>query len=487
MQGSAKLLEETLHQATCQWSFPCIVCNAEMGRGAQDHLPSHNHWKNLWKKFDNGRLPESHLASGLDQKWTQEFVTRRGTYKFNHLTGEQGWTEMTAEGSATSVPQASAPVMPSQAPGSVLLQPQQQITTDVWDDGEQVAMAQRQFPQTQSATAPAVLTGASIANAQQEHTSPPTPQACDAYRNGIQDRRAWRSLMERPGKELEDLLWSRFQLWGGPCLVCDADMSRGVAEHLPSQNHWRQLWDRLAGQVPEFQAAHSWTARWVQRFETAEGVYLFNHVTGRHGFENELLGTSFQTPESGAVMGATFTTHPVAASAPAPTPASQVPTPVAAPAPMPEPTEHASRGSPQPPATDPTQGFDLFAWAWDKHIRETALNLHHALGGHNAGHFCQICKETIQDNISTHLSTQGHANRLRRQAAESNLSANDPVWWQKFHNVYFHHICGDLWSQGSEEAAIVGTPADSNLADAGTPPGEAASAATQGAAAISYQ
>ena len=76
--------------------------------------------------------------------------------------------------------------------------------------------------------------------------------------------------------------------WSAKCVVCETEMTRGIAEHLPSLNHWKKLWEKLRCAVPAPDQANDWSKPWVQRLQTTKGLYMFNHLTGQQGFESEI-------------------------------------------------------------------------------------------------------------------------------------------------------------------------------------------------------
>lgn len=485
-------LEEVLYKATGGWGSLCVVCAADMGRGAHDHIQSQNHWKKLWSKLQD-RLPLSEQALGLDRPWVQHFdLGPAGKYLFNHLTGEQalqpaqavvGQTpNATASARPMPVPVAAAaplasvalaggtpsagpspspshlpvptapPVAASLVPVPVVqdtLSGVRATSTSIWDEDAAATanlLVQRHLPSGVASAPSAAPTGApqhlvgpgAVQCALSSSTGCPAtaggtvPQSVrpsngiaaargpDAYKMAMLDKQSWRAFMEPPAKQLEDLIYKATGTWNSTCPVCATDMTRGYSDHLPSQNHWKKLWERLNRHVPEPNLAHDWGKQWVQKFELPCGVYLFNHVTGEQGFQDNL-------PVIASTTAMTAPTKP------------QI-------APLARSTDY--REAKVDVANPDT--FDLALWVWRQHVTHGAQKLQDALGTRSQVVRCCVC-EVDMGNVVAHLTGNNHFQTLHKRAATGvrgqDAALDNGPWVQQFQNgnqdpITFNHITG---------------------------------------------
>eukprot|EP00747_Dinoflagellata_sp_TGD_P064951 gnl/TRDRNA2_/TRDRNA2_154134_c0_seq1.p1 gnl/TRDRNA2_/TRDRNA2_154134_c0~~gnl/TRDRNA2_/TRDRNA2_154134_c0_seq1.p1 ORF type:complete len:693 (+),score=112.26 gnl/TRDRNA2_/TRDRNA2_154134_c0_seq1:64-2142(+) len=491
MDQPSSRLEEVLHKATGSWGGRCVVCDAEMGRGAHDHLQSQNHWRAVWNKL-NGKPPLFSEAGGLDRPWVQTYETSAGSYAFNHLTGEQGFTRGPAGApaapptAATGPPAAQQPIdSQAAAPPAVASGPpaaQQplgavyspaQAPADPWEEltqhpttvlqqqppaqGYDPTTVLQQQPPAQGYDPTTVLQQQPPAQcyAVAAAVEPPTPSTAialstppssstsstvssalfgivmaphDEYHPAMQKKETWRAYMEPRAKHLENVLWTGANLWGGMCPVCSADMSRGIGDHLASQNHWKGLWKKVSNRVPEPTVAHEWTRQWVQTFETPRGSYLFNHLTGGQGLQAEVLAAP--PPEAGAVA-----------------------------APAAAPQQNGIAGGQEPPRQE--ERFDLAFWVWRRHIQDCACKLQRAVEEHvftpnaRTTHLvCAACSKPMDDgngNVSEHIMSASHFKQLQgRITAPPDDKLTSGPWVQEItcsqrgSVLRFNHLTGEL-------------------------------------------
>merc|ERR1711869_59911 len=73
------------------------------------------------------------------------------------------------------------------------------------------------------------------------------------------------------------------------CTICGQGNTRGIAEHIPSQKHWKTLGNKVEWTPPPPDQISDWSSEWVQKIKTPKrGNFLFNHLTGAHCFEDEI-------------------------------------------------------------------------------------------------------------------------------------------------------------------------------------------------------
>lgn len=500
MEPKAQELEKKLHLYTNDWggNSVCMFCEAAMGRGAGDHVASQKHWKKVWVKIQENGPPPTHMASGYNNGWTQRFDTPRGQILFNHLSGEVGLPQAATAPVAPMPTPAAAPLAPSSSPtqpacaaaGARGTAPpdsgdawqEDTVVTSYLPDPQSVdpqSVAQVKAPPGLSlppgsslpsapapapvaaapATAPAAAAPAATPAAPAATTAS-APQYQDirqaqasglstAYLDALQDRAAWRAQSEEPTQQFENEL-GRMNIWPR-CGVCNADMAKGAATHIPSQAHFKALWKQANNNLPQPKDAHNWRAPWVQRVDTPRGVYLFNHITCAHGYEARVMAQgaiAMQPPQQQP------SSAPSAARSSAPAPA-----PAPAPSPAPAPAAPAAAAAPAPaPANQRPRGFTVANWLWKRHMEIGAGNLQNLLTGHD-NQTCSVC-----DNIAMapgaydHIRSAGHLSKLQekldsmppgfpQEPSEQQLAGGP--WVQVFPRrnglpaVRFNHITGE--------------------------------------------
>jgi len=272
-------------------------------------------------------------------------------------------------------------------------------------------------------------------------------------------KQEWRTFMEPPATQADSFLWDRCQVWGGECVVCGTDMARGVGDHVPSQSHWKCLWNKLGQQVPAPDAACKWEQPWVQRFSTVLGTYLFNHVTGQHGLEANLCASSMQ--EEHQTLEEFQPIRPESDNG--------VPGP-----PQAESNKQNPQDTPAPPQADckhqmppvssqqvngnrfAAEKFDLPAWVWQRYICMGALELDRMLSEHGTGvaPVCKVCEVALGPPASEHLSSPGHFRCLTARLSDAKTEdvctrLDAGVWVQELsvasgNTLLFNHLTGQV-------------------------------------------
>lgn len=233
--------------------------------------------------------------------------------------------------------------------------------------------------------------------------------------------------------------------WDFSCLVCNQASTRGLADHVPSEKHWKALGEKISWCPPSLEDAVCMDKPWVQRIQTRQGVFFFNHITGAHGLEGAMAKT------------VTAETKPVAAET-RPLVAETVPL-------GPKVT---------PPGPVIAQGFGFTEgkfnqahWLWVQTVRTTAdqideLISHRDFQGEPPQ--CQICASCPLSKA--HILSLAHFNSLQQRCTNvpdqiakdamdgqtTKIEAESAPWVQKLdwrgESYYFNHITGkELWSQ----------------------------------------
>lgn len=100
---------------------------------------------------------------------------------------------------------------------------------------------------------------------------------------------SWRRFMEPLANAAGAVLDKVGGTWEFPCTVCGQANTRGMEDHLPSAKHFKTLVHKLNWMPPPPEEASAPDSGWWQRIDTPNrGVFLFNHLTGAHGFEDEM-------------------------------------------------------------------------------------------------------------------------------------------------------------------------------------------------------
>jgi len=101
------------------------------------------------------------------------------------------------------------------------------------------------------------------------------------------EKGGWRKYMEPIATVAADALTKASGRWDYSCPVCQQESTRGLADHVPSEKHWKKLGERFNWKPPPPAEAHAMdkTKPWVQAISTRSGDFLFNHLTGNHCVE----------------------------------------------------------------------------------------------------------------------------------------------------------------------------------------------------------
>eukprot|EP00929_Paragymnodinium_shiwhaense_P059530 TRINITY_DN29816_c0_g1_i1.p1 TRINITY_DN29816_c0_g1~~TRINITY_DN29816_c0_g1_i1.p1 ORF type:complete len:665 (+),score=134.18 TRINITY_DN29816_c0_g1_i1:70-1995(+) len=448
MEAPTKTLQDVL-MLVDDWK--CVVCESVMTNGAQEHLLSANHWKTLWNKLAGRGVPPLDVASDDKRPWVQTYQGTAGLCMFNHLTGKlacsppsllRGQAGPTGARSVAPAPVPAA--VPVSAPAPV---PVNYGGGDDWANGDDEVAALLGAGYT-AGRAPAQAVQPTMTNV--AAAAPPAAAANPMagvgvnlsmeYVEGFKDKGSWRKFMEPQAKKLEDTFMALTGQWSAKCEVCDAEMGRGISDHLPSQNHWKKLWGKVQN-TPPAATAHDWSKPWIQKFPTGRGDILFNHVTG-------------------AVLPPGEAPQPAAAAPAPPTPAV-APTPVA----MMGAAAAATAGVYPPAAPNghsaprPASGFDLPLYVWSQHVREGAQKVAYNLriAGQSQPK-CAVCGTVITGDVVSHLQSAEHfrtlQSRLDQNGVERQPNGDYQVekgpWVQSFTDtVVFNHITGQYVGQPS--------------------------------------
>lgn len=264
------------------------------------------------------------------------------------------------------------------------------------------------------------------------------------------ERGAWRRFMEPLATAAADELLRLSGSWDYSCPVCEQANTRGLADHVPSEKHWKALGGKLNWRPPPLvEDAHAWDKPWVQRIQTGRGVFMFNHLTGLHALEGQPAGHSLPSPAPGSASGPLSAPCPAAGPPSAPCPAT---------GPLPSPC----------PAASPAEGqFNHAHWLWVSTARRAAGQVDEVIshrGFEGEAPKCAVCG-TLPISKS-HLLSLGHFNELQKRcvsvcgdvAKEAMEGRNEMLegqsqpWVQKlelYGTIYhFNHITSkELWPE----------------------------------------
>ena len=118
------------------------------------------------------------------------------------------------------------------------------------------------------------------------------------YRDAMMKKENWIEFMDEPTEQFEAFVYKHFPFYSDPCPVCDAggksSLLNGIRVHLLSQKHWTSLWKKFHRKIPSANDAVDWDRPWVQKLEVPGGTYLYNHVTGEQGMEEDVRSVKHQ-------------------------------------------------------------------------------------------------------------------------------------------------------------------------------------------------
>jgi len=373
----------------------CALCGTG-AQGLETHVVGQAHWKKLGGNF-NWRLPPPDIADDLSRPWVERIPTPKGPYFFNHVTGRHGFLD---EAGGTSPPQDNS----------------SPVTSPTYEP----ASAPVPYPQAAAISA--------------------APDLDRAYQDGLmsKDKGGWRRFMEplatAAGEELERVSGN----WDYACPICDQPNTRGLADHVPSEKHWKKLGEKLSWKLPHAEAAHAMDKPWVQRIPTVRGDFFFNHLTGAYGLEGQ-----------SAVLGVTASSPAIA-----PTTCYTCSTPVAVPS-----------------ACPTSSNFNHAHWLWVKTVSVAAKQVDELIshprfeGGSPP---CSVCSSVPLSKA--HLLSFGHFSALQNKCAlipedvtreamegySAKLEEESAPWVQNLKldgkPYYLNHVTGkELWPQAPWE------------------------------------
>lgn len=452
MAQPANRLQEDLYKYTNKWCFPCAVCEKEMARGCKDHVLSHGHWNNLWIRLGNGDgIPEADVVAEWSKTWVQRFETPKGTYLFNHITGDQMLSGREAN---------------AQAPSTQTLHHSGPPTSD--HSAETHGTTRAPADLVHPASDPGVS------------WRMPVRYGLD-YVQALADEQSWRTYMIDPATRFENNLSANWA-WrcAEPCFVCSTAMSGGVKSHLLSTSHWSQVRDRLKGpsdsksKTPQLAEAIDWRKPWVEVIKVGSDDYLFNHLTGEQGLRSQVAPTE---PRAICLPPGLEAASPAPTRA-APAPEAGITTPSPATVPVPSVATVSLPSAPAPPKsiTTPEAQSDpspLDVFFWQQLMDGPSRNLATALARYNQrfkdseGFTCDVCSLTMSD-VREHIRSADHYFSLRTRLGHRpppSVDISSGPWVQKAFRmssatiectvpVSFNHITGEVITSEGRETQV---------------------------------
>jgi hypothetical protein len=423
-------------------------------------MQSQNHWKALWNKFQ-GKIPPPEYALGLNRQWVQSFSHTRGKYLFNHLTGEHGWAEghvEPAHAEALPIVHTEPPRIPAQRGPDQNDGAQEPVVADPWAEAErrhtmQGMAAPPLVPAAPQAMAPQAPQAVAPARLSEQHAPDAPAHNPDGFAEAMQRKETWRSFATDPSKLLEDRLYQATKSWDFDCIVCKAKMGRGVADHIPSQNHWKNLWQKFNnGKFPPPEHARGLDKQWAQQFQTPQGFYAFNHLTGEQGW-SVADGAQAEVPQTVPSHVAPIAANQVHRDS-QPMYASKTSTSPSYPAAA----LPAALVQVNLPITSSGAGFDLAHWLWMQHATAGADSLQEALSSLQADWPCDICSSCgpatyMGENIQDHILSASHWQCLSGKGYAPNADTSDDSlahgpWMQTFacgnFSITFNHVLATI-------------------------------------------
>lgn len=229
-----------------------------------------------------------------------------------------------------------------------------------------------------------------------------------------------------PAQRLEEYLYNSTGKWCFRCNVCEKDMTRGIKDHLTSQGHWNSLWVRLdnGNAIPPEEFVEDLSRSWMQGFETPQGLYIFNHITGSHHSEASTLpgqygSLSQLTPPEPPTVSAVVPTPPIMPTPPLTPPGLQF--------------------RYQPPTFQPFRdGLDYrlalqTAQDWLRYMDEPAKQLETFCQNHvpsRRNEPCMVCN-VLTDGVWAHLTSSSHLTQVREKLQDKIPSPEEASDWEK--------------------------------------------------------
>eukprot|EP00928_Gymnodinium_smaydae_P030425 TRINITY_DN22637_c0_g1_i1.p1 TRINITY_DN22637_c0_g1~~TRINITY_DN22637_c0_g1_i1.p1 ORF type:complete len:435 (-),score=80.29 TRINITY_DN22637_c0_g1_i1:229-1533(-) len=278
------------------------------------------------------------------------------------------------------------------------------------------------------------------------HNYADKPPADAAYQMAINTKDGWKKHMAPRANEAEDFLWNLGRVSYSKCDLCGTG-AQGLETHLVGQNHWKKLGEKFNWNLPPPEVAEDTSRPWVEKIPTPKGTYLFNHITGRHGFDNG--GAPAQVSPS--------------AAAPVPAPAYQAP-PVA----QPYPQAASCGGVPVAPSSTASQDVnDAYRNAlmsrtkgdWRRFMEPLANAASEELTRLTGSwdYACPICEQQNTRGLSDHVPSDKHWKALGNKLhwvppAPEEAHASDKPWVQRINTCRgmfcFNHLTGAHYLEG---------------------------------------
>mmetsp|Transcript_50138 Transcript_50138/g.117027 ORF Transcript_50138/g.117027 Transcript_50138/m.117027 type:complete len:749 (-) Transcript_50138:89-2335(-) len=246
MDGPTNLLDNDVYPLMGGATLKCIVCDAGM-LAFNTHLCSQKHFKSLWNKLGSRGIPDPSEASVWTAPWVEKIATQRGTYLFNHLTGEQGFEAEVLGGAAS--PPATAP-----------------------------ATARPTVPPANAGTTPPVrVERPPVPPVPCQPTSPPFAPPLAA--KGDTEYLLWRCQVRGPAEKMAEKLQGDDD-WNAPelhCAMCNQNFD-DVKAHLESVEHFSCLKAKLQEAITRLGSLDAVMAQKQEFAQTFDSV-AFQHLT----------------------------------------------------------------------------------------------------------------------------------------------------------------------------------------------------------------
>jgi len=349
----------------------------------ETHIVGANHWKKLGNHFQ-WCLPPPDEARDTSQPWVEKIQTPRGPYFFNHVTGDL----LDQAGEPASVPPALAAHPANPPPSLTAVYPSTAMPPPYPQGHPPLPKSAPQSLNSDASTMvpPSTPTMSTVSSAQGND---------GAYMAALMDKGKWRLYMEPLAKVAEAALTRTTGTWDYACPVCQQPNTRGMADHIPSQTHWKKLGERLEWCPPSVESVGDLTQAWVQKIPARSGTFYFNHLTGAHHYDPQAALEDVRRP----------------AAAPSPVVAGPV-----------APNSGAISAPVGPPAPPGRAGFNHAHWLWANTVRVAAGQVEE-ITSHPSfqGPFptCSVCVQPSSPLSRDHLLSLGHFQMLQSSLASA--------------------------------------------------------------------
>jgi len=416
------------------WSMKCPICDKNMTRGVGDHMPSRDHAARLQEKL-NWNVPPEEIAAQWERPWVFRIPSERqqGSFiLFNMVTGETKIEEATSSSTST---EKYTHAQPPQQVHQAAAADSAEDDLPTWAKPEpqpaavQQVVPQAAYPQVAAAPPQAIAPCPS---------GPPYQQAVEDWGN---KKGSWRQYFEPRALAFEELLGRHSaQTWDLKCPVCDAAMTRGVSDHIPSRNHAKQLQEKLNWNMPPEAVAGDWGRPWIMKVPLpfGQGSAEFNMLTG----DSRVAGASGNGP-------AIQPQQPAQAVPVAPIAAPQTVTQMQPAVPP--------QGTAGPSWSEAAQDWKNKTGKWRAHMEPKAVMLEALIYKHcpAAGYSlsCNICNSPLRTD---HLPGKAHCTKLQEKLdwkippEDVARQQNRPWVWRipceipAGGFIFFNHLTGEM-------------------------------------------